>query len=481
MGPRAPGEHSKALRGTICLESAFRERIDVDGTIESPSQIAHALRMSIDAAISSAECLLLYPNVLADPPGQAYLALLRTLAGSRDHGRIRRDASTLFRSLATAAEAGLPGPGDTWQRYLLHRVFADENPFSRAAQRWTFDEIPAGLRAAALRDLVGIGRLFALNGARLGEALADVLGEMDGWNDLEALGPDGPADPLRARFCHADEATVWGDLLADLAAHYRTHGVGPFAGYRAFRWHHHPDGRRIVPILRPDPITFDDLIGYDEQRRIVRRNTENFLRGLPANNLLLYGDRGTGKSSTVKALLNAYGDDGLRLIEVAKSALADFPEIVGTLGRRSERFVVFVDDLSFDENEVGYKELKALLEGSVEARPENVLLYATSNRRHLIQERFSDRAAPDGEVHAQDTLQEKLSLADRFGITVIFMAPDQEQYLAIVVGLARRRGLEIDDVRLRREALQWAAWNNGRSGRTARQFVDDLTATLLAR
>jgi predicted AAA+ superfamily ATPase len=438
--------------------------------------------MSIDAAISSAESLLLYPNVLAGPPGQAYLALLRTLAESRDRGRIRRDASTLFRSLATAAEAGLPGPGDTWQRYLLHRVFADENPFSRAAQRWTFDEIPTGLRAAALHDLVGISRLFALNGARLGEALADVLGEMDGWNDLEALGPDGPADPLLARFCYAGEAIAWDDMLADLAAHYRIHGVGPFAGHRAFRWHHHhPGGRRIVPILRPDPITFDDLIGYDEQRRIVRRNTENFLRGLPANNLLLYGDRGTGKSSTVKALLNAYGDDGLRLIEVAKSALADFPEIAGTLGGRSERFVVFVDDLSFDENEVGYKELKALLEGSVEARPENVLLYATSNRRHLIQERFSDRAAPDDEVHAQDTLQEKLSLADRFGITVIFMAPDQEQYLDIVVGLARRRGLEIDDVRLRREALQWATWNNGRSGRTARQFVDDLTATLLAR
>jgi predicted AAA+ superfamily ATPase len=163
---------------------------------------------------------------------------------------------------------------------------------------------------------------------------------------------------------------------------------------------------------------------------------------------------------------------------VAKSALADFPEIVGTLDGRSERFIVFVDDLSFDENEVGYKELKAILEGSVETRPENVLLYATSNRRHLIQERFGDRAAPDDEVHAQDTLQEKLSLADRFGITVIFMAPDQEQYLEIVFGLARRRGLAIDEARLRREALQWSSWNNGRSGRTARQFVDDLTATL---
>lgn len=450
----------------------------MDRVTESRSTTASAHRTRIDAAISSAERLCLFSDVLADPPGQAYVTLLRTLLEPHDRGLIRRTAAALFHALANAAVAGLPGPGDTWQRYLLQRVMADENPFSRAAQRFRFENIPVGLREAARRDLVAIGRLFALNGTRLSAAVGDTLAEMPSWTDFEALGPDGAKDSLVARFVSTADLAEWADLLPELAAHYRSRGVGPFAGYRAFRWNHHPTGGRIVPIARPDPITFGDLIGYEDQRRVVRRNTENFLRGLPANNLLLYGDRGTGKSSTVKALLNAYAENGLRLIEVAKAALPDFPEIIRILAERHERFIIFVDDLSFDENEVGYKELKAILEGTLEARPENVLLYATSNRRHLIQERFSDRVTPGDEVHAQDTLQEKLSLADRFGLTVIFTTPDQEQYLEIVAGLVERRGLTVDGARLRREALQWAAWNNGRSGRTARQFVDDLTASL---
>lgn len=450
----------------------------MDRVTESRSTAAGAHRTRIDAAISSAERLCLFSSVLDDPPGQAYVTLLRTLLEPHDRGLIRRTAAALFHALAAAAASGLPGPGDTWQRYLLHRVMADENPFSRAAQRFRYEEIPAGLREAARRDLVAIGRLFALNGTRLSAAVGDTLAEMPSWTDFEALGPEGAKDPLVDRFVATTDLAEWADLLPELVSHYRSRGVGPFAGYRAFRWNHHPTGGRIVPIVRPDPITFDDLIGYEDQRRVVRRNTENFLGGLPSNNLLLYGDRGTGKSSTVKALLNAYAEKGLRLIEVVKAALPDFPEIIRVLAERHERFIIFVDDLSFDENEVGYKELKAILEGTIEARPENVLLYATSNRRHLIQERFSDRAAPDDEVHAQDTLQEKLSLADRFGLTVIFTTPDQEQYLEIVAGLVQRRGLTIDAARVRREALQWAAWNNGRSGRTARQFVDDLTATL---
>lgn len=446
--------------------------------MDARSSGANAHRTRLDAAVSSAERLCLFGNILADPPGRAYLALLRTLLENQDRGLVRRAAAELFHALATAAASGLPGPGDAWQRYLLWRVFSDDNPFSRAAQRWQFDEIPAGLREAARRDLVAIGRLYALNGARLSGAVADTLAEMPSWTDFEGLGPERPSDPLATRFASTADLAEWSGLLPELAARYRRHGVGPFAGHRAFRWERRRDGGQIVPISRPDPITFDDLFGYEEQRRVVRRNTESFLRGLPANNLLLYGDRGTGKSSTVKALLNAYADQGLRLVEVAKSALGDFPEIVNRLAERPERFIIFVDDLSFDEGEGGYTELKAILEGGVEVRPENVILYATSNRRHLVLERFSDRVAPGDEVHAQDTLQEKLSLADRFGVTVIFGTPDQEQYLRIVTGLARRRGLAVDEERLRRQALQWASWNNGRSGRTARQFIDDLTATL---
>lgn len=453
-----------------------KSTVDRASDARLPGVGAHLKRL--DAALSSAERLLLFSNVLADPPGQAYVTLLRTLVDGQDRSLIRRSASALFGALASALAEGLPGPGDAWQRYLMHRVLSDENPFSRAAQRWPFEAIPPGLREAAQRDLVAIGRLFLLDGVRLSSAIADVLAEIPSWSNLEALGPDRPDEPLIARFAATSDLAEWAGLLSNLAAYYRSHGIGRFAGARAFRWSETPTGGQLRPIQRPDPITFDDLIGYEEQQRIVRRNTELFLKGLPAHNLLLYGDRGTGKSSTVKALLNAYADQGLRLIEVGKSALADFPEIVAMLDGRPERFIVFVDDLSFDDGEVDYKQLKAILDGSVEVRPENVLLYATSNRRHLVQERFGDRIEPDGDVHPQDTLQEKLSLADRFGLTVIFGTPDQQQYLEIVRGLARRRGLVVEDEQLRREALRWSTWNNGRSGRTARQFVDDLAASL---
>lgn len=424
----------------------------------------------IGLALGAAEGLLLFGGVLRHPVAEAYLDLLGALMTPEAGPAARASAASFFSLLAEAVADGLPGPGDSWQRFLANRILHDENPFSRSAQRQPFAEVPAGLRRAAERDLAALQILLRIDGAALARTTATLL-EVAIWPDLRDLGPCPDDVPLVAELVTGDAR------LTSLAAHYRTSGVGRFARHRAFRWDRHPNGR-LVPILRTDPISFADLIGYEDQRQVVRRNTEHFLRGLPANNLLLYGERGTGKSSTVKALLNAYGDQGLRLVEVSKSNLAEFSTIVGELADHSERFIIFVDDLSFDENEGGYTELKAILEGGIEVRPENVLIYATSNRRHLVLERFSDRAQPSDEIHTQDTLQEKLSLADRFGVTVIFSTPDQNQYLEIVEGLARRRGLDVEPERLRRRALQWAAWNNGRSGRTARQFIDDLTAEL---
>jgi predicted AAA+ superfamily ATPase len=447
-----------------------------DGWRGGVTPFAGAPGSNLDAALAAAEGLLLYREVLADAPGRAFLGLLSALSSGVDTRAIHQRASELFVTLATTSATGLAAPGDAWQRHLGRRIVLDDNPFSQTCQRVEFELVPAGLRQAAQRDLRALGQLYSLDGRQLGATIAEHLGEAP-WADLDDLGPDGEPDPLAAQFALTDPAE-WSGLAPALAERYRVRGVGQFAEFRAFRWARSERGGHLLPIARVDPIAFDDLIGYADQRAIVRRNTEHFLGRRPANNLLLYGERGTGKSSTVKALLNAYAERGLRLVEVAKSSLGDFSEIVGTLAARPERFIIFIDDLSFDENETGYTELKAILEGGVEVRPENVILYATSNRRHLVLERFGDRAMPDDEIHAQDTLQEKLSLADRFGVTVIFLAPDQEQYLAIVAGLVKRRGLPIDDATLRRRALQWATWNNGRSGRTARQFVDDLTAEL---
>src|SRR5690606_26782188 len=269
-------------------------------------------------------------------------------------------------------------------------------------------------------------------------------------------------------------ASDWSALYDRLTRYFRQAGAGCFNQAYAFRWN-----GGLQPVLRPDPVRFEDLAGYEREREQVITNTRRLVQGLPAHNLLLYGDRGTGKSATVKALAHRFGDQGLRLVEVPKGALSDVPKILETLGPRGLSFILFIDDLSFEANETEYKELKACLEGSLQLPPQNVRVYATSNRRHLIKEEFSDRRAgawgtAADEVRSQDTLQEKLSLADRFGVTIIFPTPSQAQYLEIVYALAEQYGLKTDREHLARRALQWAAWQNGRSARTARQFVESL-------
>jgi uncharacterized protein len=252
-----------------------------------------------------------------------------------------------------------------------------------------------------------------------------------------------------------------------------------FGQYRAFHWKRSSSGGLIEPIQRPDPIRLDELVGCEDQKDWLVRNTSHFLAGYPANNVFVYGDRGTGKSSAIKALLHQFSTSPLRMIEISRDDLGDLPEVMKQVAPRRERFLLFVDDLSFEEGETQYKTLKAVLEGSLEARPKNVLIYASSNRRHLIKEFFSDRnESQSDEVRRQDTLQEKVSLADRFGIQLAFVAPDQNEYLAIVRSMVQQRNLSLPEEELKRQALQWVQLHNARSGRTARQFVDYLAAEL---
>lgn len=426
-----------------------------------------------------AASLLLFRGVVDDPVGQSLLRLLRLLHDPAYAADVAAAYADFFLSLArTAAKRDHPLVDDAWQSHLLERLLADENPFSLAAQRQGPDDLPAGLVAAARCDLAILQRLYDLDLEELAaQAGANTEARLPVARALLPAPSGSAAKPaIVGRFTSGDP---WSEAVEALARHYAAAGSGLVARFRALRWQAPPG--RLVGIARPDPITLDDLIGYQRQRQLVVDNTEQFLAGYPANNVLLYGDRGTGKSSTIKALLNAYHERGLRMVEVGKQDLADFPTIVGLLRDQPRRFILFIDDLSFDEGETQYKYLKAVLEGSLESRPENVLLYATSNRRHLVQERFSDRPAfiaESEEIHKLDTVQEKLSLSDRFGITITFVEPDQEQFLAIVRGLAARRGLPIEQPDLERRALQWIAWNNGRSGRTARQFIDHLTGQL---
>ncbi len=271
-------------------------------------------------------------------------------------------------------------------------------------------------------------------------------------------------------------------LLAVYTGQQVTGTVDTFSESIAFRWQKRGGKGSLEPIVHPDLVGLDDLFGLEREIEILDRNTRQFVAGMPANNVLIWGERGTGKSSVVKGFLARFAREGLRMIEVRKQDLVDLPEIVELLWDRPERFVLFCDDLSFVEDESVYLELKALLEGSLSARPDNVLVYATSNRRHLMPEKFSDNTPrynpDDDEIHPQETVEEKISLSDRFGLSIGFYRITQVTYFRIVQHLVEQRGLEIGAERLRRESLWWLQRASGRSGRVARQFVDDLEGRL---
>lgn len=246
----------------------------------------------------------------------------------------------------------------------------------------------------------------------------------------------------------------------------------------AFRWRRQNGKPLLQPVRHPHQIRLDDLRNIDRQKAELVRNTEQFVRGLPANNALLWGARGTGKSSLVKALLNAYADKGLRLIEVEKHDLVDLPDIVDLLYQRPERFVIFCDDLSFEADDPSYKALKSVLDGSLAAPPDNVLIYATSNRRHLMPEFMEENLATrnvDGEIHPGEAVEEKISLSERFGLWLSFYPNDQDAYLGIVFHWLRALGGDVDekDDEFRQEALRWALARGSRSGRSAWQFAKE--------
>ncbi len=250
-----------------------------------------------------------------------------------------------------------------------------------------------------------------------------------------------------------------------------------FDAHWAFRWEKHGRSGRIAPVLHPGFVDLSDLVGIDDVKVDLVRNTAQFVAGCPANNVLIWGERGNGKSSCIKALLGIFGPRGLRLVEVQRWDLLSLPEIVNALRTSPRRFVLFCDDLSFGEGEVHFRELKTLLDGGLEDRPENVLIYATSNRRHLMPEPMADNTG-DMEIHPDEAISEKLSLSDRFGLTLGISKFNQQTYLAIVDHYAARMNVAMPPDLLHAEAIQWALDNGRRTGRTARQFVDDLAGRL---
>ena len=255
---------------------------------------------------------------------------------------------------------------------------------------------------------------------------------------------------------------------------YGEFGVGKYGLHKAFRIEHKKGGASIVPISRIADVQLEDLVGYENAKKKLIDNTEAFVQGRHANNCLLFGDAGTGKSSSIKGILNRYYSQGLRMIELYKHQFQDLNDVIAQIKNRNYRFIIYMDDLSFEEFETDYKYLKAVIEGGLEKKPENVLIYATSNRRHLIRERFSDNEERDEDIHTNDTVQEKLSLVMRFGVTIYFGAPDKKQFQNIVEALARRWGIDMPREELFLEANKWELSHGGLSGRTAVQFIDYL-------
>jgi len=363
-----------------------------------------------------------------------------------------------------------------WQCYLTWLLMTNENSFTRTCERVGASE--GSVNYFAMGDFSVFHRLMHFDFHPIEQDLG-----IDCFSTLCSY----RAIPKRERMYNRDvsqqvqtlrrtlaEARDAEELFQLVTGYYKQYGYGTFAMNRAFRIQANDfGGVEFLPISNIDRVTLDDLLGYDLQKRELRRNTETFLSGGRANNVLLYGDAGTGKSTSVKALINEYYDRGLRMIEIYKHQFQYLSAILTQIKNRNYRFIIFIDDLSFEENEVEYKFLKAVIEGGVETRPENVLIYATSNRRNLIRETWNDRQDMEhhGDIHRSDTVEEKLSLSARFGVSINFNAPTQKEYHQIVLALAKRQGIQMDEQQLLAQANTWQIRHRSFSGRTAQQFI----------
>ena len=340
----------------------------------------------------------------------------------------------------------------------------DDNAFTRAAAQGGRSEGYAALRNAASFDLEALRAVVKISFRELSKRVLSNANEQESC--LVSRMPEYIAGSSQL----FDGSH---DVISTLETFYQNNGYGVFAKFGAFRWDH-----ALVGIPQPDPIRLTDLKSYEYERGLVAVNTKDFVEGRGGGNMLLYGDRGTGKSSTIKALANEYRNSGLRIVEVTKDAIPQFPAIMERLREVPLRFILFLDDLSFSTDDAAFSALKSVLEGGVVVRPENCRIYATSNRRHLVKETFSERSVDLDDVHAGDTKQEKLSLYDRFDQTVNFFAPDQAQFLAIVRAIAQEKALQVSFEELDRGAIQWAIRAGGRSPRAAKQFVEWAAAQL---
>ncbi len=366
--------------------------------------------------------------------------------------------------------------GNLWHCYLANLLVNNENSYSCGCE--IRGSIEGSINDAALHDIAIFKEFYDFDF----RPMMDVLGvqEYELTENYRSSSMESKVYNTRIcnricelaeRFCKAESPEQMKDMLTDF---YREYGVGRFGLHKSFRITRDDNGVHIVPILNIAHVHFDDLVGYDLQKKKLRDNTDAFVAGKKANNCLLFGDAGTGKSSCIKAMANEYYDKGLRIIEVYKHQFRELNDVIAQIKNRNYKFVIYMDDLSFEEFETEYKYLKAVIEGGLEKKPGNILIYATSNRRHLIRESFSDKEEIREDMHTGDTVQEKLSLVYRFGVTIYFGAPNKKEFQNIVRKLAEEQGVYMQEEQLLLEANKWELSHGGLSGRTAQQFIDYL-------
>lgn len=371
-----------------------------------------------------------------------------------------------------------------WHNYLTYLLVSVETPFAITCEKEGACE--GSVNALALNDFAIFKALFDYDFTALEKELGincfDIITNYKAVAKKETRFNKNISEKVQGLSEKLEQAATAEDFYELVTAFYEAYGVGKLGLNKAFRIDHRGSEVELVPISNTELITFDDLIGYERQKRTLRENTEAFVEGRPANNVLLFGDSGTGKSSSIKALINQYYDQGLRMIEIYKHQFQDLSAIIAQIKSRNYRFVIYMDDLSFEEFETEYKYLKAIIEGGLEVRPSNILIYATSNRRHLINETWKDRndVTHNEGIYKSDTMQEKLSLVNRFGCTIYYGQPDQKEFYNIVVELAHKAGIEMSDEELCAEAKKFELNHGGVSGRTAQQFINYILGVRVA-
>lgn len=366
-----------------------------------------------------------------------------------------------------------------WHNYLAYLLVMDENPFSLCCEKVGSKE--GSVNHFAINDFHEFRNLFDYDFSEIEEKLGvDCFSCLTNYKAIdkpELMYNGNVSEKVRSLSEALEKASTDEEFFNVITSFYKNIGVGEFGLNKAFRIREKNDGSvAFAPINNMDKVVLSDLVGYEIQKKKLIANTRAFIEGKKANNVLLFGDSGTGKSTSIKAIVNEYYGDGLRMIEIYKHQFKLLSQLISQIKNRNYKFIIYMDDLSFEEDESDYKFLKAVIEGGVETRPDNILIYATSNRRHLIKETWKDRrdVEQDGDIHRSDTMEEKLSLANRFGVTIGYYKPSRQEFYDIIKVLARRSGIKLEESVLLAEADKWELNHGGISGRCAQQFINHL-------